>query len=269
MPGRYRHRTRRFTLPAWLPGLVLGFAAGALVTWALFPRATAAQVIPTGGPAASPVPYYTAPPTSTTAPTASPEPAKAASEHPWYLTLVNFETPIDPELEVPLSTLEGSTQRFDSRAISALEDMLAAMEAEGLSPAVCSGYRTRETQETLYARQVDFWLGMGYSQADAEAEACLMVARPDTSEHQLGLAADIVAADYQVLDTSQENTPEQQWLLAHCQEYGFILRYPSGKTDRTGVSYEPWHYRYVGKAAAEAIMAQGLCLEEYLESLEN
>ena len=267
MPGRYRHHARRFSLPAWLPGLVLGFAAGVLVTWALFPRATAAQVIPTGGPAASPRPGSAA--TAAPAPTASPEPAKAASEHPWYLTLVNFETPIDPELEVPLSTLEGSTQRFDSRAISALEDMLAAMEAEGLSPAVCSGYRTRETQETLYARQVDFWLSMGYSQADAEAEACLMVARPDTSEHQLGLAADIVAADYQVLDASQENTPEQQWLLAHCQEYGFILRYPSGKTDRTGVSYEPWHYRYVGKAAAEAIMAQGLCLEEYLESLEN
>ena len=268
MPGRHRHRARRFSLPAWLPGLVLGFAAGVLVTWALFPRATAAQVIPTGGPAASPGPGSAA--TAAPAPTAaSPEPAKSASEHPWYLTLVNFETPIDPELEVPLSTLEGSTQRFDSRAISALEDMLAAMEAEGLSPAVCSGYRTRETQETLYARQVDFWLGMGYSQADAETEACLMVARPDTSEHQLGLAADIVASSYQVLDASQENTPEQQWLLAHCQEYGFILRYPSGKTDRTGVSYEPWHYRYVGKAAAEAIMAQGLCLEEYLESLEN
>ena len=262
MPGRYRHRARRFTLPAWLPGLVLGFAAGVLVTWALFPRATAAQVIPTGGPAASPRPGSAA--TAAPAPTASPEPAKAASEHPWYLTLVNFETPIDPELEVPLSTLEGSTQRFDSRAISALEDMLAAMEAEGLSPAVCSGYRTRETQETLYARQVDFWLGMGYSQADAEAEACLMVARPDTSEHQLGLAADIVAADYQVLDTSQENTPEQQWLMAHCQEYGFILRYPKDKTEVTGVGYEPWHYRYVGVEAAQEIMAQGICLEEYV-----
>ena len=134
--------SRQEVLPACLAArLVLGFAAGVLVTWALFPRATAAQVIPTGGPAASPRPDSAA--TAAPAPTASPEPAKAASEHPWYLTLVNFETPIDPELEVPLSTLEGSTQRFDSRAISALEDMLAAMEAEGLSPAVCSGYRTR------------------------------------------------------------------------------------------------------------------------------
>ena len=93
------------------------------------------------------------------------------------------------------------------------------------------------------------------------------MARPDTSEHQLGLAADIVSAGNQILDESQEQTPEQQWLLSHCQEYGFILRYPSGKTELTGVSYEPWHYRYVGVEAAGEIMEQGLCLEEYLEGL--
>lgn len=85
-----------------------------------------------------------------------------------------------------------------------------------------------------------------------------------TSEHQLGLAADIVAADYQVLEEEQENTPEQQWLMAHCQEYGFILRYPRDKQGLTGVGYEPWHYRYVGVEAAQEIMSQGLCLEEYL-----
>ena len=125
----------------------------------------------------------------------------------------------------------------------------------------------RETQEGLYKNQVDFWLGQGYDQASAEAEAALLVARPDTSEHQLGLAADIVSAGNQILDESQEQTPEQQWLLSHCQEYGFILRYPSGKTELTGVSYEPWHYRYVGVEAAGKIMEQGLCLEEYLEGL--
>ena len=148
-----------------------------------------------------------------------------------------------------------------------MEVMLADMKDQGLSPIVCSGYRTRETQEGLYKNQVDFWLGQGYDQASAEAEAALLVARPDTSEHQLGLAADIVSAGNQILDESQEQTPEQQWLLSHCQEYGFILRYPSGKTELTGVSYEPWHYRYVGVEAAGEIMEQGLCLEEYLEGL--
>ena len=84
-----------------------------------------------------------------------------------------------------------------------------------------------------------------------------------TSEHQTGLAADIVAAGNQVLEEEQENTPEQQWLMEHCWEYGFILRYPKDKTDLTGVGYEPWHYRYVGVEAAQEMKESGQCLEEY------
>ena len=92
----------------------------------------------------------------------------------------------------------------------------------------------------------------------------MWVARPGTSEHQAGLAVDIVSVEYQVLDEGQEDTPLQQWLMAHCWEYGFILRYPTDKSDLTGVGYEPWHYRYVGEEAAKAITEQGICLEEYL-----
>ena len=87
---------------------------------------------------------------------------------------------------------------------------------------------------------------------------------PGTSEHQAGLAVDIVSVEYQVLDEGQEDTPLQQWLMAHCWEYGFILRYPTDKSDLTGVGYEPWHYRYVGEEAAKAVTEQGICLEEYL-----
>ena len=86
----------------------------------------------------------------------------------------------------------------------------------------------------------------------------------DANGHQLGPAADIVALSYQILDEKQMETPEQQWLMEHCDEYGFILRYPEGKSDLTGVIFEPWHYRYVGKEAAKEIMSQGVCLEEYL-----
>ena len=75
---------------------------------------------------------------------------------------------------------------------------------------------------------------------------------------------DIVAKSYQHLDHDQANTNEQKWLMAHCQEYGFILRYPENKQDITHIGYEPWHYRYVGKEAAKEIMASGMCLEEYL-----
>ena len=261
LPGRRAGRWKK-CLPALALALVVG--GGCLMTQR--PRVGAAQVAQDGGSAA------VTPKDETSLPQAQETGSQAGAalkeaNSLWYLTLVNFETPIDPDFQPPLTWIQDGTQRFDSRAAGALEAMLADMKDQGLSPIVCSGYRTRETQEGLYKNQVDFWLGQGYDQASAEAEAALLVARPDTSEHQLGLAADIVSAGNQILDEGQGQTPEQQWLLSHCQEYGFILRYPSGKTELTGVSYEPWHYRYVGVEAAGKIMAQGLCLEEYLEGL--
>ena len=96
-----------------------------------------------------------------------------------------------------------------------------------------------------------------------------MVAVPGTSEHQLGLALDIVDMNHQILDESQEETDTQQWLMAHSWEYGFILRYPNDKSEITGIIYEPWHYRYVGRDAAREIYEQGVCLEEYLGAADG
>jgi D-alanyl-D-alanine carboxypeptidase len=104
----------------------------------------------------------------------------------------------------------------------------------------------------------------GISYDEAYTAAATVVAIPGTSEHNLGLAVDICAEDYQVLDDAQADTPEQQWLMEHCADYGFILRYPQGKEDQTGIIWEPWHYRYVGVEAAQEITSSGLCLEEYL-----
>ena len=109
----------------------------------------------------------------------------------------------------------------------------------------------------------------GCSREEAEEQAATMVALPGTSEHQLGLAVDIVDSEYQILESSQENTPVQRWLMEHCWEYGFILRYPKEKTQLTGIIYEPWHYRYVGKEAAKEIMNAGICLEEYLGAVSS
>ena len=100
--------------------------------------------------------------------------------------------------------------------------------------------------------------------AEAEEAAAFWVAPPGASEHQTGLAVDIVDADYLELDEGQESTATQQWLMTHCTEYGFILRYPTDKSATTGIGYEPWHYRYVGKEAASAITQSSLCLEEWL-----
>ena len=109
----------------------------------------------------------------------------------------------------------------------------------------------------------------GLSYEEAYEKAKTVVAYPGTSEHQTGLATDIVATSHQLLDDSQAETAEQQWLMENCWKYGFILRYPLGKSEYTGIIYEPWHYRYVGKEVAQYITENELCLEEYWQLVEN
>lgn len=117
----------------------------------------------------------------------------------------------------------------------------------------------------LFDNQVEKWKNQGCSENEAKIEAGKLVAVPGTSEHQLGLALDIVDISYQLLEEDQQDTPAQKWLLENCWKYGFILRYPKDKMDITKISYEPWHYRYVGKKAAKEIFDSKICLEEYLE----
>ncbi|WZL79183.1 M15 family metallopeptidase [Eubacteriales bacterium mix99] len=181
----------------------------------------------------------------------------------WMLTLVNDGNPLPDGYEVPLKKLDNGLQ-FDARAIESLNAMLSDARAQGLSPIVCSAYRTIEYQQKLFGKQIDKQMSRGFDRRRAEVEARKVVTIPGTSEHNLGLAADIVSETYQILDDKQADTPEMQWLMEHCDEYGFILRYPDGKTPQTGVIYEPWHFRYVGKKAAREIKEKGLCLEEYL-----
>lgn len=188
-------------------------------------------------------------------------------EQDWNLTLVNRDNPLPSDFTVPQLTQLANGHSIDSRAYPALQSMMDGARAAGYQPLICSSFRTWDAQDSLFRRKVQSYLDQGYSQADAESAAAYWVARPGTSEHQLGLAVDIVDLDYQLLDKGQEDRPVQQWLMAHCAEYGFILRYPTDKSGLTGVGYEPWHYRYVGEEAAREIMDGGLCLEEYLGNL--
>ena len=181
----------------------------------------------------------------------------------WMLVLVNTENPL-PDNHCPNLKPLPNGLLFDERAIDQLNEMLSAMRVQGLSPVVCSAYRTIEFQRILFSNKVSQFVASGFSQTQAETEARMSIAYPGTSEHNLGLAADIVSIDYQLLDEKQEKTPEVRWLLENCADYGFILRYPRGKEAITGITYEPWHFRYVGITAAREIMASGLCLEEYL-----
>ena len=196
-------------------------------------------------------------------PAASLTTAAQQTEADWQLLLVNPWNALPEDYEVELATLSNGLQ-VDARIYDDLSDMLTDCRAAGLSPIVCSAYRTQATQTRLYNNKVARVRASGVPEDQVEAEAARWVAKPGTSEHQTGLALDIVAASYQILDEKQEDTAEQQWLMENSWKYGFILRYPSEKSDVTGIGYEPWHYRYVGKAAAAEIHRTGVCLEEYL-----
>ena len=190
----------------------------------------------------------------------------AQVEEDWRLLLVNPWNALPEGYEMDLVTLSNGL-KVDQRIYEDLEAMLSACREEGLNPIVCSAYRTQATQERLYNNKIARLRAAGWTGEALLAEAARWVAPPGTSEHQTGLALDIVSAGYQVLDEKQEDTAEQQWLMEHSWEYGFILRYPEDQTEITGIGYEPWHYRYVGRETAAAIEASGLCLEEYLQTL--
>ena len=183
----------------------------------------------------------------------------------WNLKLVN-NTYVLPKTFAPDVTKIQDEQYFDSRAVDALESMIAAAEDAGYTVCVRAAYRPFSTQAYIFnGRASQIQWGTTMTLMEAEQEARKVVAYPGTSEHQLGLCADLMdtAATSMTADTA-EGLPLLQWLRANCAEYGFILRYPKEKQEITGW-YEPWHFRYVGKEAAEYIMENGLCLEEFVE----
>ena len=189
-----------------------------------------------------------------------------SSDLPWYLTLVNADNPVDDDYQITLTRLRNK-QSIDSRCYPELQAMMDDCRAAGLSPIICSSYRTYEKQQELFEQQVQEFINQGYGKLDAQKKASGAVARPGTSEHELGLAVDIVDESNQRLNQYQENTAVQRWLMQNSWHYGFILRYPSDKTDITGIQYEPWHYRFVGKEAAKEIYENNWTLEEYLNQI--
>lgn len=215
----------------------------------------------TPGPDAPPLPL-----TAPVVPIAGQEPdipASTGEESDWRLTLVNPWNALPEGYTMELKELSNG-HAVDERCYPDLQDMMDACRREGLSPVICSSYRSMEKQTELFQNKVARLMARGLSRENGETEAAKSVARPGTSEHQLGLAVDIVDVGNQSLDSSQADTAVQKWLMEHCWEYGFILRYPEDKSGITGIIYEPWHYRYVGKDAAAAIYESGMCLEEYL-----
>lgn len=192
-----------------------------------------------------------------------PAAAKPSAADNELLTLVNPWNPLPSDWEVDLVDLSNGSQ-IDRRCYDALQEMMDACRDAGYEPLICSAYRTQETQQELFDKKVAAFEAEGKSHDQAVQEAGTVVAVPGTSEHQLGLTVDVVDINNQNLTEEQEKTPTQKWLMANSWRYGFIHRYPNGKSVVTGIIYEPWHYRYVGKDVAQEIFNRGITLEEYL-----
>ena len=187
--------------------------------------------------------------------------------NPWNYVPDGYE----PNL-VDLPKKYGEGMRVDEVCYDSLLQMIddcnKAMNGK-TSAYVISSYRTMQHQTNNFNNKVNRVMNAnpGMTREEAEIEAAKVVAVPGTSEHQLGLAVDIIDTDLWALEEEQEDLAAQQWLMENCWRYGFLLRYPKGTTDSTGIIYEPWHYRYLGVELATEIHNSGMTVEDYLKSL--
>ncbi|MCI8405331.1 MAG: M15 family metallopeptidase [Clostridia bacterium] len=182
----------------------------------------------------------------------------------WQLMLINSQNPIPDDFQVELMTVAGEL-KVDKRIYPYLQNMFKDAKNAGILPSVSSAYRTKEQQQSLFNEEMKKHIDKGCSYQKAVEEAKSWVAIPGTSEHQTGLAVDITSIN----SATQNPSLVWEWLSKNSYKYGFILRYPENKTKITRINFEPWHFRYVGKAAAAEIFNRGICLEEYLDIINE
>ena len=180
----------------------------------------------------------------------------------WNLLLVNTNNKMPDNYDIPLENID-QHRSFDKRAVHHLTQMISAIRNAGISNIwIQSAYRTPEAQQELFEEQVQVYIYQGYNEKTARELTEKIINKPWHSEHNLGLAV-----DFNYVNREFENTAAFQWLQENAQDYGFILRYAEEKEDITKVSYEPWHWRYVGEEHAKKMKSQNLCLEEYIEQI--
>ena len=185
----------------------------------------------------------------------------ATEQNGWNLILVNQDYYIPEDYKVELESFDNG-EAVDYRIYEALQEMFNDAKDDDVYMFVAEGYRTQKEQQELMDEKVEEYQEKFLVEFLAKWQAKRWVAIPGTSEHQLGLAVDINA------DISKSSSQEvYSWLAENAHEYGFIQRYPADKTEITGISYEPWHYRYVGEDVANEIYEEGICLEEYIQKL--
>ncbi|HIZ53668.1 MAG TPA: M15 family metallopeptidase [Candidatus Enterococcus avicola] len=192
----------------------------------------------------------------------------------WNLVLVGPSHKLKEEATETLTTLDNGMM-LDHRIVDPYSQMLIAAQEDGIDLMLVSGYRSISYQEQIFNENVNALIYQGESEVSAKKIVKQTSTEPGYSEHHTGLTFDIVDQDWSnnftdnLLSEAYAETRGGIWLATHAREYGFILRYPKGKEEITEISFEPWHYRYVGIEHAKYIEAHQLTLEEYLDLLKE
>lgn len=247
----------------WIAALVLLVLVVVIVLCALLWHSRAGkQERSDNALSASQAQSLAAEPTPEPSPTPVPGPAVTASD--WFVVLNGPGNPLPENFDPQTDAIDGAGYYLDSRAVEDFFAMEQAAQDAGLQLKVISGFRSADRQQQLYEQEVQDLLGQGLDQAAAEEQAQQVEQKAYESDHNTGLAVDLVPQYSQTKNADTIiQTPEYQWLSEHAAEYGFILRYPQNKQDITGVEFKPWHWRYVGKELASFLVEQNLTLEEY------
>lgn len=198
--------------------------------------------------------------------------SNSEADNEWALFLVNHDNalPEDYKFETAVVYTGSNGKEFlmDSRAAQYMLQMIEDAQAYGAPIGITSAYRSVEYQKQNFDNNVKQLENQGMTHEEAYNETAKNIAIPGKSEHNTGLAADILSGEHWSLDEGFENTRAFKWLSENAHKYGFILRYPKDKTAITKINYEPWHYRFVGIYHATKIWESGLSLEEYMETLQ-
>lgn len=196
-------------------------------------------------------------------------------ETDWQLILVGPNNQLEKEVDENKLTSITDTWEIDSRIKADFEDFQKAAKKAGYPISIVSTYRTIAYQKEIFNQSVQQLISEGETKAEATRLTKLTMTEPGFSEHHTGLAIDMVDSNWyknyttELLDASYGAEPGAKWYAENAATYGFIVRYPKGKEKITGITYEPWHFRYVGKENAQYIYKHGLTLEEYLEQLKE
>lgn len=212
-------------------------------------------------------------PTETTEDSREPKPDPDDADNTWAMFLVNAQNQLPLEysegIETDLVYESWREYYMDSRVSEYMKQMIKAAEEDGIQLVVMSAYRSAEYQQNNFDKSVQDRIdnrGMTYD--EAYADTLKEVQLPGFSEHNAGVAADIMSDEETSMDDDRfKNTKAYAWLQENAADYGFILRYPEGKEDITGIIYEPWHYRFVGVYYAKLLSDKGITLEEYFKEM--